>query len=182
MTIELTTITLHHPTTDEYDEFLKPDQLEEDLDHLPVSISSLTTFGAWNLYLSHALSTWNGRTYEFGAVSYFFLLFLDPDSFPFPSPFPDRQTGRRTDGRPSLHTTIIICQTRRMLFYLFSNAAVGYHRPYSRLLPFHIPYLPNRCGTPAPAPLPKFQFPMAQLFDNKKQGQCIRRWEVLLTI
>lgn len=74
MTIELTTINLHHhPTTDEYDdgdddEFLRPAQLEEDLNHLPLN-SSLTTFGAWNLYLSHALSTWNGRTYEFGAVS-----------------------------------------------------------------------------------------------------------------
>lgn len=80
MTIELTTIKLHHhhnPTpTDEYDadddNLLKLAQLDEDdLDHLPVSSSSssLTTFGAWNLYLSHALSTWNGRTYEFGAVS-----------------------------------------------------------------------------------------------------------------
>lgn len=69
MTIELTTINLHHPTTDEHDDddddFLKPAHLEEDLDRF-----SLTTFGAWNLYLSHALSTWNGRTYEFGAVSY----------------------------------------------------------------------------------------------------------------
>lgn len=76
MTIELTTINLHHPTTDEYDEFSKPDQLEEDLDRFPISVSgSLTTFGAWNLYLSHALSTWNGRTYEFGAVSYYNFLF-----------------------------------------------------------------------------------------------------------
>lgn len=25
---------------------------------------------AWNLYLTHSLSTWNGRSYEFAAVSY----------------------------------------------------------------------------------------------------------------
>lgn len=31
--------------------------------------SSLTRLGAWNLYISHALSTWNIRTYEFAAVS-----------------------------------------------------------------------------------------------------------------
>lgn len=86
MTIELSTINLQHPTPtrdDGYDEFPKPAaQLEDqdELDHLPVSersrsssSSSLTKFGAWNLYLSHALSTWNGRTYEFGAVSDFFL-------------------------------------------------------------------------------------------------------------
>lgn len=30
--------------------------------------SSLTRHGAWNLYISHALSTWNVRTYEFAAV------------------------------------------------------------------------------------------------------------------
>lgn len=31
--------------------------------------TSLTRLGAWNLYISHALSTWNVRTYEFAAVS-----------------------------------------------------------------------------------------------------------------
>lgn len=30
--------------------------------------TSLTGYGAWNLYISHALSTWNVRTYEFAAV------------------------------------------------------------------------------------------------------------------
>ena len=29
----------------------------------------LTKVQAWNLYMSHTLSTWNARTYEFAAVS-----------------------------------------------------------------------------------------------------------------
>lgn len=36
--------------------------------------TSLTRLGAWNLYISHALSTWNVRTYEFAAVRLPFLL------------------------------------------------------------------------------------------------------------
>lgn len=84
--IELTTINLH-ALTGEYDQFPKPAQLDDLDHHLP--ISSLTAFGAWNLYLSHALSTWNGRTYEFGAVSFFFPFIPFPV---FPSPFRDRQT------------------------------------------------------------------------------------------
>lgn len=35
--------------------------------------TSLTELGAWNLYISHALSTWNVRTYEFAAVGIPFL-------------------------------------------------------------------------------------------------------------
>lgn len=31
--------------------------------------SGLSRSQAWNLYLSHALSTWNARGYEFAAVS-----------------------------------------------------------------------------------------------------------------
>lgn len=83
MTIALRTIDLHrHPTPtadNEYDDEFPREpaaQLEyqEELDHEhPVSASSsLKRFGAWNLYLSHALSTWNARTYEFSAVSIFF--------------------------------------------------------------------------------------------------------------
>lgn len=29
---------------------------------------AMTPAQAWNLYVSHALSTWNARTYEFAAV------------------------------------------------------------------------------------------------------------------
>jgi len=32
-------------------------------------MSGLSRLQAWNLYLSHALSTWNARGYEFAAVS-----------------------------------------------------------------------------------------------------------------
>lgn len=119
MSIELTTLNPHHTTTDDYDEFSNPDQLEEDLGPPPVpashssrsssSSSSLTTFGAWNLYLSHALSTWNGRTYEFGAVSYYYYISFYSDSFSFLflfspliflfllQPQRDRQTDRQID-------------------------------------------------------------------------------------
>lgn len=41
--------------------------------------SGITTYGAVNLYINHALSTWNARGYEFAAAS---RPSPDYDSFP----------------------------------------------------------------------------------------------------
>lgn len=38
----------------------------------------MTRSQAWNLYTSHFLSTWNVRTYEFAAVSFFAWFVLNP--------------------------------------------------------------------------------------------------------
>lgn len=99
--------------------------------------------------------------------------------------FPPSQTHRQMDERPSLHAKIIASQTQECCLTYFQMPPLAtmiyIYRRYLRLLPFHIPCLPNRCGTPAPLPPPKSQsskFPKAaqSLDHKKKQGQCLRRW------
>ena len=47
------------------DSHLEPLQLEA---IIPTDNVSLSRSRAWSLYLSHALSTWNARAFEFAAV------------------------------------------------------------------------------------------------------------------
>lgn len=173
MTIELTTINLqHHPTTDEYDEFPKPAQLDGELDH---NSSSLTKLGAWNLYLSHALSTWNGRTYEFGAVSNFFQILFN---FPLPRFQTDRQTdkwmnvplpfmqGKLSQAR--IKEVLLIFKCRRWL-PLFIDLIHGF------CLSTYLICTIDAVRLPAPSPYHKFLSPQT---PPQNQGQCLRGWRM----
>lgn len=110
MTIELTSIPLHplesKDKDKDKDKNTRQPQPDSDLDLLPIISSSneLTRFGAWNLYLSHALSTWNARTYEFGAVS-------------FPSLPPSLPSASNPDNLLQLRLCIRLC-SRRLRFHI----------------------------------------------------------------
>lgn len=47
-----------------------------DVSEVPNDRTKLTRPQAWNLYISHAFSTWNARGYEFAVVS---VEFMDPN-------------------------------------------------------------------------------------------------------
>lgn len=50
---------------DEYE--LRSDSQNDDISD-PIIQAELSRSQAWNLYVSHAFSTWNARGYEFAAV------------------------------------------------------------------------------------------------------------------